>query len=73
MNLDTTPSGRTTIELEFMNLRQIERHYWIVVNERIVDAWRGFWPGLKNAPAERTLNHRYCPFGGDVSQIHERI
>jgi len=37
MNLDEMPSGRTTIQFEFTDLRNIERFYWIVVNERKVD------------------------------------
>jgi HxlR-like helix-turn-helix protein len=37
LNLDAMPSGRTTIQFEFTDLRQIERFYWIVVNKRKVD------------------------------------
>lgn len=37
LNLDAMPSGRTTIQFEFTNLRQIDRYYWIVVNKRDVD------------------------------------
>lgn len=37
MNLDAMPSGRTTIQFEFTDLRPIERFYWIVVNDRKVD------------------------------------
>jgi DNA-binding MarR family transcriptional regulator len=37
MNLDEMPNGRTTIQFEFTDLRNIERFYWIVVNERKVD------------------------------------
>jgi len=37
MNLDAMPSGRTTIQFEFTDLRQVERYYWIVVNDRKVD------------------------------------
>ena len=37
LNLDAMPSGRTTIQFEFTDVRQIDRFYWIVVNERKVD------------------------------------
>ena len=37
MNLDAMPTGRTTIQFEFTDLRQRDRFYWIVVNERKVD------------------------------------
>ena len=37
MNIEAMPSGRTTIQFEFTDLRQIERYYWIVVHGRKVD------------------------------------
>jgi DNA-binding HxlR family transcriptional regulator len=37
LNLDAMPSGRTTIQFEFTDVRQIDRFYWIVVNESKVD------------------------------------
>ena len=37
MNLEAMPSGRTTIQFEFTDVRQIDRFYWIVVNESKVD------------------------------------
>jgi DNA-binding HxlR family transcriptional regulator len=37
LNLDAMPPGRTTIQFEFTDVRQIDRYYWIVVNERKVD------------------------------------
>ncbi len=37
LNLDGMPSGRTTIQFEFTDLRDVDRFYWIVVNERKVD------------------------------------
>jgi len=37
LNLDAMPSGRTTIQFEFTDLRQIDRYYWIVVNGCRVD------------------------------------
>ncbi len=52
MNLDAMPSGRTTIQFEFTDLRQVERYYWIVVNERKVDVC------LKHPGRERTLQRR---------------
>lgn len=37
LNLDAMPSGRTIIQFEFTDVRQIDRFYWIVVNKRKVD------------------------------------
>ena len=37
MNLEAMPSGRTTIQFEFTDVRQIDRFYWIVVNKSKVD------------------------------------
>jgi len=37
LNLDAMPSGRTTIQFEFTDVRHIDRFYWIVVNEHKVD------------------------------------
>ena len=37
MNLEAMPTGRTTIQFEFTDVRQIDRFYWIVVNESKVD------------------------------------
>ena len=37
LNLDGMPSGRTTIQFEFTDLRDVDRFYWIVVHERKVD------------------------------------
>jgi DNA-binding HxlR family transcriptional regulator len=37
LNLDGMPPGRTTLQFEFTDVRDIDRFYWIVVNERKVD------------------------------------
>ena len=37
LNLDAMPPGRTTIQFEFKDVRQVDRFYWIVVNNRNVD------------------------------------
>lgn len=37
LNIDAMPKGRTTIQFEFTDLRQVDRFFWIVVNERKVD------------------------------------
>jgi len=37
MNTEAMPSGRTTIQFEFTDVRQVDRFYWIVVNESKVD------------------------------------
>jgi DNA-binding HxlR family transcriptional regulator len=37
LNLEAMPSGRTTIQFEFTDVREIDRYYWIVVNESKVD------------------------------------
>jgi len=37
LNLEAMPSSRTTIQFEFTDVREIDRFYWIVVNESKVD------------------------------------
>lgn len=37
MNTDAMPTGRTTIQIEFTDLPQDQKYYWLVVNDDVVD------------------------------------
>lgn len=37
MNTDAMPTGRTTIQIEFTDLPQEKKYYWLVVNDDVVD------------------------------------
>ena len=71
MNLDAMPSGRTTIQFEFTDLRQVERYYWIVVNERKVDVCLKH-PGYEPDVCVASELHRFIDaWRGFRSLVHE--
>ena len=54
MNTDAMPTGRTTIQIEFTDLPQKQKYYWLVVNDDVVDVCikhPGYEPDVKVACA----------------------